>query len=258
MGSALARGVAAAGICRPADIFLYDTEARAVADLAGAVGGTVAADVAALATQADVILLCVKPKDACNVIALVSHQLDGKLLVSIAAGVTIAAMQSAAGAGCRVVRVMPNTPVMVGKGASAYACATGVTDADAAAVQTIFGSAGRAFRVDESMLDAVTGLSGSGPAYVYLFIEALAEGGVAAGLSRELALDLAAQTVAGAAQMVESTGMPPSHLRDMVASPGGTTLAGLAALDHAGFADAVKGAVDAATRRSQELGRGDA
>lgn len=258
MGSALAHGVASAGICRPEEICFYDTDARAAADLAGAVGGTVAPDAAALAAQSDVILLCVKPKDACNVIASVARELDGKLLVSIAAGVTIGAMQSSAGAGCRVVRVMPNTPVMVGRGASAYACGSGVTDSDATIVQTIFGSAGRAFRVEESMLDAVTGLSGSGPAYVYLFIEALAEGGVAAGLPRELALDLAVQTVAGAAQMVESTKMSPSQLRDMVTSPGGTTLAGLAALDRAGFADTVKRAVDAATLRSQELGRGNA
>ncbi|MBU3665052.1 MAG: pyrroline-5-carboxylate reductase [Chthoniobacterales bacterium] len=258
MGSALARGVVAGDVCLPGDIGLYDTESRVARELAEALGASVAAAAPALAAQSDVIVLCVKPKDAAGVLSPLRRELDGKLLVSIAAGISIASMQSAVGAGCRIVRVMPNTPVMVGKGASAYACGGGVTATDTDNVQKIFGSAGRAFRVEEGMLDAVTGLSGSGPAYVYLFIEALAEGGVAAGLPRELALALAVQTVSGAAEMVEATKMSPAQLRDMVTSPGGTTVEGLAALDRAGFAAAVKDAVVAAAKRSEELGRSNA
>jgi len=153
-----------------------------------------------------------------------------------------------------VVRVMPNTAVLVQKGASAYATGQGVTDKDIAAVEQIFTSVGLAVHVKESLLDAVTGLSGSGPAYVYLFIEALSDGGVQNGLPRELATKLAVQTVAGAAEMVSQTMMHPAVLREMVTSPGGTTVAGLAELEKAGLRSAVMNAVRAATERSRELG----
>jgi pyrroline-5-carboxylate reductase len=153
---------------------------------------------------------------------------------------------------------MPNTAALVQKGASAYATGDGVTDQDTAAVQEIFTSVGQAFHVKESLLDAVTGLSGSGPAYVYLFIEAMSDGGVRMGLPRDLATKLAVQTVAGAAGMVSETVMHPALLREMVTSPGGTTIAGLAELERAGLRSAVMDAVRAATLRARELGGGDA
>jgi pyrroline-5-carboxylate reductase len=211
-----------------------------------------------VAAASDIVVLCVKPEDALPAVTAAAGELKNKLLISIVAGITIDALQKAAGAECHVVRVMPNTAALVQKGASAYATGRGVTDADVDAVERIFTSVGRAFPVKEALLDAVTGLSGSGPAYVYLFIEALADGGVMMGLPRDLATKLAVQTVAGSAEMVSETMMHPALLREMVTSPGGTTIAGLAELERAGMRAAVMDAVCAATLRARELGGGDA
>lgn len=253
MGSALARGVLAAGICSPADMLLCDRAADAAETLAGVSGAAVAADARSLSAASEIIILCVKPDDVPSVLAEAAPELAGKLLASIVAGITIASLQSAA-PDARVARVMPNTGVLVQKGASAYALGSGATDDDARAVGRIFSAVGSAFAVKENLLDAVTGLSGSGPAYVYLFIEALSDGGVQMGLPRALATSLAAQTVMGAAAMVEQTGMHPAVLREMVTSPGGTTIAGLAELEQAGLRSGVINAVRAATVRSRELG----
>jgi pyrroline-5-carboxylate reductase len=179
---------------------------------------------------------------------------DGKLLISIVAGLSIASLEKAAGEKLRIIRVMPNTPALVLAGASGYATGTQATDEDAETAQKIFGGVGLAVRVKESLLDAVTGLSGSGPAYVYTIIEALADGGVLMGLPRDLALQLAAKTVAGAAEMVLQTGLHPAVLRDQVASPGGTTIAGIEALEAGGLRAALITAVRAATERSAALG----
>jgi pyrroline-5-carboxylate reductase len=157
----------------------------------------------------------------------------------------------------RIVRVMPNTPCLIGKGASGYSLGEHATVHDGKLVASLLSAVGVAYEVPEELLDAVTGLSGSGPAFVYSMIEALAAGGVAAGLPPELAAELAARTVAGAAEMVLQTGESPSALRDRVKSPGGTTVAGLAVLDEHGFSDALSQAVAAAARRSAELGRGN-
>jgi pyrroline-5-carboxylate reductase len=254
MGSALIQGILAAKICEPKEVLVYDRLAETSEVLATESGIRVATGNRKLAAAADIVLLCVKPDDAAPILAEVSGELAGKLLISIAAGVTIAALQKAAGSKCRVVRVMPNTAVLVQKGASAYAIGKGVEESDIAAVEKIFTSVGRAFEVKESLLDAVTGLSGSGPAYIYLFIEALADGGVQMGLPRDLAINLAVQTVAGAAEMVSETMMHPAVLREMVTSPGGTTIAGLVELERSGLRSAVMSAVRAATLRSRELG----
>jgi pyrroline-5-carboxylate reductase len=257
MGSALIQGVLAAKLARAGEISVYDRLAEPAEILGTESGVRVVAGNRELVAGSDVVMLCVKPEDAGPALAEAARELDGKLLVSIAAGITIAALQEAAGGDCRVIRVMPNTAVLVQKGASAYASGTGVTDEDITVVEQIFTSVGRAFEVKESLLDAVTGLSGSGPAYVYLFIEALSDGGVCMGLPRELASKLAVQTVAGAAEMASATMIHPALLREMVTSPGGTTIVGLAELERGGLRSAVIDAVRAAALRSAELGGSD-
>lgn len=254
MGSALIQGVLAAEVCRPEQVTVHDRVAEPAEILGTESGIRVASGNKEVAEAADVIVLCVKPDDAARALSEAGGALDGKLLVSILAGTTIAALQASAGGKCRVVRVMPNTAVLVQRGASAYATGEGVTEADIALTERVFTSVGKAFHVKESLLDAVTGLSGSGPAYVYLFIEALSDGGVQSGLPRDLSTKLAVQTVAGAAEMVSRTMMHPAVLREMVTSPGGTTVAGLSALEKAGMRSGVMDAVRAATERSRQLG----
>ena len=154
-----------------------------------------------------------------------------------------------------MIRVMPNTPALVNKGASALAGGTRATDADLALAESILAAVGTVTRVAEPLLDAVTGLSGSGPAYIYTIIEALADGGVREGLTREQAIMLAAQTVAGSAEMVLQTGLHPAVLRDQVTSPGGTTIAALATLEAKGLRSALIEAVTTAANRARELGK---
>ena len=258
MGSALIQGVLAAKVSEPSDVVVFDRVAEPAEMLGTESGIRVAKNNREVVAASQVVLLCVKPEDALAALSGASQELKGKLLISIVAGITIDSLQEAAGAECRVVRVMPNTAALVQKGASAYATGQGVTENDVAVVEQIFTSVGRAFHVKEALLDAVTGLSGSGPAYVYLFIEALADGGVQMGLPRDLATKLAVQTVAGAAEIVSETMMHPALLREMVTSPGGTTIAGLAELERRGVRFAVMDAVRAATLRARELGGGDA
>ncbi len=212
-------------------------------------------DNAEAARWADVVVLAVKPQKMDEVFADLAGVLgQHTLVISIAAGVTIGALARGLGAGVRIVRAMPNTPALVHAGMTAYARGRGATDADARLAHTLFTQVGDALELEESLLDAVTGLSGSGPAYVFRLIEGLVAGGQAAGLAAEDALRLAAQTVRGAAKLLIESGEAPSELRRKVTSPKGTTEAGLAHLDAHGFADAVSGAVEAATARSRALG----
>jgi pyrroline-5-carboxylate reductase len=255
MASALAGGVLKSGAFAKTDIFVTDKIPDAVKKIAATHGVQPVADNAALAAAADVVLLCVKPGDAFDALQTTREQLAGKLVISILAGVTLAALQKAAGEKTRIVRVMPNTPALIHKGAAAYALGHSATDADAEVVEKIFAAVGKVFRVKEELLDVVTGLSGSGPAYIYVVVEALADAGVLMGLPRELALQLSAQTVAGAAEMVLKSGLHPAQLKDQVTSPGGTTIAGLEALEAAGIRSAFLSAVRAATQRSRELGK---
>jgi pyrroline-5-carboxylate reductase len=207
-------------------------------------------------TAADVVFLAVKPQKMTEALADIREALTSDaLVVSIAAGVTLSRLAMGLPPRQKLVRVMPNTPALIGMGASAYSLGQHASHADGELVAKLLSAVGAAFEVPETMLDAVTGLSGSGPAFVYSMIEALAHGGTAAGLPAELASELAARTVAGAAQMVLATGETPTVLRDRVTSPGGTTLAGLAVLQERGFADTVAAAVTAAANRSAELGR---
>ncbi|TWT52109.1 pyrroline-5-carboxylate reductase [Allorhodopirellula solitaria] len=200
----------------------------------------------------EIIMLAVKPHIIPTVLADTQGHLMGKLVISVAAGVPLAKLTEGAGHK-RVARVMPNTPSLVGEGASAYCSADEVTAADVESIEAMLGSVGYVAPVTEGQLDAVTGVSGSGPAYVFLIIEALADGGVAAGLPRKTALDLAIQTVRGAATMVRDTGEHPGVLKDKVCSPGGTTIAAIRSLEQNAVRGALIDAVAASAGRSREL-----
>ena len=254
MATALVGGVVRAGAFPPEDILVTDCAPAAVEALITKTGAIPVPDNPALAAGAEALVLCVKPSDALDALRKLGGALSGKLVISIVAGLSIAKLAEAAGPAVRIVRVMPNTPALIHQGAAAFALGATATEADAVLVSKIFSSVGRAVQVKEASLDAVTGLSGSGPAYVYLIIEALADGGVLMGLPRDLALQLAAQTVAGAAGMVLQTGQHPGVLKDQVTSPGGTTIAGLEHLEGMAVRSALMGAVRAATERSRELG----
>ncbi|MES2708462.1 MAG: pyrroline-5-carboxylate reductase [Verrucomicrobiota bacterium] len=254
MGTALLQGIVTRQLCPASSIFVSDAIPAAVTAAVASVPGIRAAgDNLEAARAAEVVLLCVKPAGIVPLIETLKALPESRLLISIAAGVTLGAMEKAAGHH-RLIRVMPNTPALIGMGAAAYACGSTATPEDAATVERILGAVGTVTRVAEPLLDAVTGVSGSGPAYVYTFIEALADGGVAEGLTKEQALQLAAQTVAGAAALVLQTGQHPAILRDQVTSPGGTTIAALAALEARAFRSACIEAVRTAARRARELG----
>ncbi len=204
---------------------------------------------------ADVVVLAVKPQSLADVLKEVGSTLAERLVVSIIAGATISGISERAAGAKKIVRAMPNTPVVVREGMTALACGTGVSEGEFHVARRMFESVGRVVQVEERLMDAVTGLSGSGPAYVFQAIEALADGGVKMGLPRQTAELLAAQTVLGAAKLVLESGEHPAQLKDRVASPGGTTIAGLHQLEQGGFRATLMGAVEAATKRSQELGR---
>ena len=254
MATALVQGAVSSRAFAPEQIVVCDAVPGLAEKLAGAVQATAVATNEQLADQAHALVLCVKPVDALDALRSLRSGLAGKLIVSIVAGLPLSALQEAAGPEARVVRVMPNTPALIHQGAAAYSLGRTATSEDAALTEKLFGAVGQVVKVKEELLDVVTGLSGSGPAYVYLVIEALSDAGVLMGLPRDLALKLAAQTVAGAAQMVIETGKHPAALRDEVTSPGGTTIAGLEALEAAAVRSAFLSAVRAATERARELG----
>jgi len=258
MATALAKGCARAGLVQAKSVLASDPSEDARQRFARDVPGAkaVAANAAVLA-GADTIVLAVKPQVMAKALADIRASIEPRhLVVSIAAGVTLARLADGLPAKTRLVRVMPNTPCLIGQGVSCFSRGPTASKDDAVVVRQLLTSVGAAYEVDESQLDAVTGLSGSGPAFVYTVIEALAEGGAAMGLPAELALDLAARTALGAASMVLETRLSPAELRDQVTSPGGTTLAGLEALRRDGAPAALRAAVEAATKRSAELGRG--
>ena len=257
MGTALLDGVIRAQRVDPASVALCDAYAPAVDALQRKHPGLTAYATGPEAVAAsEVIILAVKPKDMQALLQSLPEGGGNALFISIAAGVTLSQLQQWLGANQRVIRVMPNTPAQVGQGYSAFARASGVTDADADLARQIFSAVGQVDEVPEYLLDAITGLSGSGPAYIFTIIEALADGGVLMGLPRAAALRAAAQTVLGAAQMVLNTGEHPASLRDAVTSPGGTTIAGLEQLEAHGLRNALLQAVRKATERSKELGKG--
>jgi len=255
MATALAKGIVTAKLLKERDIVAFDPVTAAAENFRAAIPEvTLAANNADVTSHCDVLFLAVKPQQMAEVMREVkSVASPDKLFVSIAAGVTLASLSAGLNTQ-RVVRVMPNTPCLVGKGASAFARGPGASATDSERVRELLSAVGLAFELDEKLLDAVTGLSGSGPAFVYVMIEALSDGGVRAGLPRVVATQLAAQTVLGAAQMVLG-GEHPAVLKDRVASPGGTTIAGLQVLEDRGLRSALIAAVEAATERSKELGQ---
>jgi pyrroline-5-carboxylate reductase len=257
MATALAKGFVKAGIVSADRIIAGDVSEAACAAFAKEVGAKTAASNPDVVKSAEILILAVKPDQVSGVLAEIRQSFTEKhLLISIAAGVTLAKLEAGLGAGTRLVRVMPNTPALVGASATAFAPGKSALPADADLAQRLFSAVGVAFQVKESLLDAVTGLSGSGPAYVYQFIEALSDGGVASGLPRDIATKLAAQTVLGAAKMVLETGQHPGALKDMVASPGGTTIEGLHELEKGKLRGTVMSAVRAAAEKSRKLGQG--
>lgn len=256
MARALASGFVAGGLVAAEKIVAADPVAEAGQGFAEVVPrARILGSNAEVIDVSDTIVLAVKPQSIANVMSqLASCEKTTKLFVSIIGGTSLETLEAGLNPG-RVVRVMPNTPCLVGVGASGYSLGATATAEDGELVAKLLGSVGIVFQVTESLLDAVTGLSGSGPAYVYTMIEALSDGGVRAGLPRATATALAAQTVLGAAQMVVSTGEHPGVLKDRVTSPGGTTIAGLQVLERHGVRSALIDAVEAATSRSVELGQ---
>jgi pyrroline-5-carboxylate reductase len=254
MARALAGAIVHSGVATPERVLCSDVRPDALERIRAELGVRVTADNAEVAAASSTVILAVKPKDVPGALAGIASRLAGKTLVSIAAGVSLASLARWAGKGVRIARVMPNTPALVGAGVIAVAFAPDVDARTRAEVRSLLEPAGLFVEVAEKQMDAVTGLSGSGPAYIFVAIAALADGGVKAGLPRDLALRLAARTALGAARMVEETGRNPEELKDMVASPGGTTIAGLSALEEHGFRAALIEAVERAAKRSRELG----
>ena len=255
MATALGQGFVKAGLVAAEDLLAADPSAEARARFSKATGAKTTDDNLQVLAASDVIFLAVKPQQ----IGPVLDQLRGgvtekQLVISIAAGIRLEVLAGGLGPDIRLIRVMPNTPCLVGQGACGYCLGAKATADDAQLVDQLLGAVGICHAVEEKLLDAVTGLSGSGPAFVYMVIEALSDGGVRMGLSRAVATGLAAQTVLGSAQMVLGTGEHPAVLKDRVTSPGGTTIAGVKALESGGLRAALIEAVEAAARRSIELG----
>ena len=253
MASALVTGMLRAKVASPGNISTHDP-IKSCSDALGSLGVRVLGSNQEVVAACDVLVLAVKPQAMLSVLTELEPSVKSThLVISIAAGVPMATLLAGLGPKPRLARVMPNTPALVGEGATGFCLGSTCTPNDEAVVQSCFSSVGRAYRVAENLLDAVTGLSGSGPAFVYLMIEALSDGGVRAGLPRDIATALAAQTVLGAGKMVLETGLHPGVLKDQVTSPGGTTIAGLHALERGAARAAFIDAVDAAARRSAEL-----
>jgi len=259
MGEALIRGLVAANVVAADAVWASDVRPERLKELDRKYGIQLASDNGELVRQVDVVILAVKPQIMAAVLREIAPALTRKkLVISLAAGVSTARIRAALGREVRLIRVMPNAPALVLEGATAIAKADGLEPGDLDTASEIFSAVGRVVVLEEELMDAVTGLSGSGPAYVALVLESLADGGVKMGLDRITAMTLATQTVLGAAKLLLETGMHPGALKDMVSSPGGTSIAGIAALEEGGIRTTFIKAVERATQRSRELGQGPA
>ncbi len=257
MAEALIKGVIHAGLVEPGQALVADPSAERRQHLQKVYAVEVYENAEAVFKACKIVILAVKPQIIAKVLEQYRSLVDSShLVISIAAGIPIAVLERClGGSGCRIVRVMPNTPAIVQQGASALSAGSGATQEDIAIAKGIFDAIGTSVVLDESLLDAVTGLSGSGPAYVFSFLEALIDGGVKVGLARPVAETLALQTVLGAVKLAMETKEHPAQLRAMVTSPGGTTIAGLHELEKGALRAIVMNAVEAATCRAVELGR---
>jgi len=259
MAEALIKGLISSGVYKPGDVIGSDVSKKRIEHLSSTYGIKTTDKNNKAAKQADIVVLSVKPHHILNVLEEINSELTpDKIVITIAAGISISAISQALENKTKLIRVMPNTPALVLAGASVLYCNENVTPKERERVQKIFESIGTAHMVeDEALMDPATGLSGSGPAYVSIFIEALSDGGVKMGLPRDMAHQLAAQTVYGTAKMIIEGGAHPAEFKDRVSSPGGTTIEGVHHLEKGGFRSSVISAVEAATRRSKELSKGD-
>ena len=256
MGEVLTSGIISGDLISPECITVSDILPERLGYLEEKYWVNVTADNKKAIKSADIVILAVKPQNMAYVLEGVSDIIDkAKLVISIAAGITIKFIEGYFKKDIRVIRAMPNTPALVGEGATALAVGNNATEDDLAMARHIFGSVGITVIVKEDLMDAVTGLSGSGPAYGFVIIEALSDAGVQMGLSRDIALTLSAQTLLGAAKLCLKGDKHPAELKDMVASPGGTTIAGLKALEEGKLRATLMSAVEEATLRSRELGK---
>jgi pyrroline-5-carboxylate reductase len=256
MAEAIIRGLLESEAVKPDRITTSDVMPERLQYMKTTYGINTLEDNADLVGDADILVLAVKPQVAGSVLTHIGpHTDDTKLVISIVAGLTVAAMAARLGTGTRIVRTVPNTPVFVGEGMVALASDGPARDEDYTAAEALFEPVARIVSIEEKLMDAALGVSGSGPAYGFLMIEALSDGGVKMGLPRHIALELAAQTLLGAAKMCLESGRHPGQLKDMVTSPGGTTIAALHKMETGGVRSALMDAVEAATRRSEELGR---
>lgn len=252
MGSALLDGIINNKSTKASEISVYDVSNEKVNQVVENYS-VKASDLKGLVIASDIIIIAVKPQDIRSLLTEIKQDIKNQLLLSICAGITIENIEKSFTEKVKVVRVMPNTPLMIGEGASGIAFNGGVLENEKEFIIDIFKSMGTAVEVPEKMMDAVTGLSGSGPAYVYMIIDALADGGVKAGLPKDLALKLAAQTLLGSAMLYLKSDKHPAQLKDMVCSPAGTTIEGLSTLEDRAVRGALIDAVFNAANRSKEL-----
>lgn len=256
MATALAKGFISARCCQAADVIASDVVLGAREHFSRETQARSVNENTTVVAASDILFLAVKPQNMSALLIELKPLIQPRhLVISIAAGVTLATLEAGLGKDRRLIRVMPNTPCLVNASASGYSMGSSATLPDSQLVDSLLSAVGLALKVPEPLLNAVTGLSGSGPAFVYVMIEALSDGGVRMGLPRDAATKLAAQTLLGAAKMVLETGDHPGELKDAVTSPGGTTIAGLHALEKSGLRAALMNAVEAATLRAIELGK---
>ena len=257
MGSALAGGIVSGGLVPASQVVVADVDADRLQELSKTLGVGVTRDCRQAAKASRILILAVKPQTMSEVLSDLSGVVGkSHLVISIAAGIPIQFIEARLRKGVRVIRVMPNTPALVGEGMAALAAGSAATEADLAEARRIFDAVGLTVVVKEDLMNAVTGLSGSGPAYAFIMIEALSDAGVRMGLGRDIALKLSAQTLLGAARLCLQTGKHPGELKDMVTSPAGTTIAGIQALEEGKIRATLIAAVEAATLRAKELGGG--
>lgn len=253
MGGAICRGICKGNAMKASDICVYEPAAEKAHALQKEIGVRIFDDCADMIARCDMIILAVKPNIVASVLQDYKEDLAGRALISIAAGWTTQQLRDHLDRSTRVLAVMPNTAALIGEAITALSRSTTLTNAEKMRAETLFSAVGKAIWVDEKQFSGVIGVSGSGPAYAYMFLEALADGGVEAGLTRVQATEMAAQMMIGAAKMVLESGMHPEALKDMVCSPGGTTIAAVHALEKAGFRGAVMDAVQAAAKKAGEL-----